>query len=104
MSKPVVKVIIEDQVYIFDNLICGGHPIGKGDEPTAFYFGTKDVGELGVNLMYLIRSILKVCRTEFGFPKKVAEELVYECYREALRRELYDRDEQTVTRRVFDQN
>ena len=103
MHKPTIKVIVDKEVYEFDNLICTGSPTGNIDNPTSFYFGTRDIGELGVNLMYLLRSILKISSTEYEMRRGAGEELVKECLREAVRRELYDRGDQTVTRRVFDQ-
>jgi len=103
MAKPTVTIIVDGASYEFENLICTGCPTGEENNPTSFYFGTKDIGELGVNLMYLLRSILKISKTEYEMRKGAGEELVMECLREAVRRETYDRDDQTVTRRVFDQ-
>lgn len=103
MGKVTVKVVVDGQEYEFENLLCTGCPVNDENNPTSFYFGHRDIGEMGVNVMYLLRSILKICRTELGFTKHVSEEFILECLKEAVRRETYDRDEQTVTRRVFDQ-
>lgn len=103
MSKTTVKVTLDGQQFEFESMVCSGCTSGAEHEPTAFYFGRRDVGEMGVNLMYMLRSILKICRTEYGMPKGVGEELIKECLQEASRRDHYDIDHQTVMRRVFDQ-
>jgi hypothetical protein len=103
MGRVTVKVVVDGQEYEFDNLLCCGCPTGENDNPTAFYFGHRDIGEMGVNTMYMLLSVLKICRTEMGFPRQVGEDFILECFHEAVRRDTYNRDEQTVTRRVFDQ-
>lgn len=77
MRENNVIVIAKEQMTIFQSAIISGTvEEGEDERPISLYCGRRNIEDVGVNLLYTMRTALRICKRELKMPSDKIDEFM----------------------------
>ena len=86
-GEAVLTISFEDKEFKMTNAFIGGSLNDSRKTPIGMFTGSVDVGDMGVALLTVMRTVLKTTTSEIGMSMEQSADFIVVCLAEALKRE-----------------
>ena len=86
-GEALITISFEDKEFKMTNAFIGGSLDDARKTPIGMFTGSVDIGDMGVALLTVIRTVLQTTTTEIGMSLEQSADFVVVCLAEAMKRE-----------------